>query len=57
MSGRVPDAVPERLQRFLQFLTLPGSRNRAQDAWEALGELKELRRALWGEPRFAELRI
>ena len=57
VSGTVPDAVPDRLQRFLQFLTLPGSRNRAQDAWEALGELKELRRALWGEPRFAELRI
>ncbi|MBI4861561.1 MAG: hypothetical protein HY815_15060 [Candidatus Riflebacteria bacterium] len=52
-----PASVDERLQRFIRFFLLPSPRQRAQDAWEMHGQLRQLRQEIFGPPRFVELVI
>ena len=53
-SGSMPDGVPDRLQRFVRYLTRPSPLQRAQDAWEMFHELDRTRAAIYGEHRFVE---
>lgn len=53
-SGAMPDAVPDRLQRYIKYLTRPSPLQRAQDAWEMFRELERVREAAYGEHRFQE---
>jgi hypothetical protein len=50
----VPEAVPDRLQRFIRYLTRPSPLQRAQDAWEMYRELERVRLAVYGPHRFVE---
>ena len=54
-SGAMPDAVDDRLQRFIRYLTRPSPLQRAQDAWEMFSELERVRAAVYGAHRFVEL--
>ena len=53
-SGTMPGGVPDRLQRFVRYLTRPSPLQRAQDAWEMFHELGRTRAAIYGEHRFVE---
>ena len=53
-SGSMPDAVPDRLQRFIRYLTRTSPLQRAQDAWEMFHELERVRAAVYGPHRFLE---
>jgi len=53
-SGTMPAGVPDRLQRFVRYLTRPSPLQRAQDAWEMFHELGRTRAAIYGEHRFVE---
>ena len=53
-SGELPEAVPDRLQRFIRYLTRPSPLQRAQDAWEMYRELERVRLAVYGPHRFVE---
>lgn len=53
-SGEMPESVPDRLQRFIRYLTRPSALQRAQDAWQMFGELERVRAAVYGAHRFVE---
>lgn len=53
-SGEMPEAVPDRLQRLIRYLTRESALQRAQDAWEMFGELERVRAAVYGVHRFVE---
>lgn len=53
-SGDMPETVPDRLQRFIKYLTRASALQRAQDAWEMFGELERVRAAVFGVHRFVE---
>lgn len=53
-TGAVPEAVPDRLQRFVRYLTRPSPLQRAQDAWEMFAELERVRAAVYGAHSFQE---
>ena len=53
-SGDMPEAVPDRLQRFIRYLTRQSPLQRAQDAWEMFRELERVRAAVYGAHRFVE---
>ncbi len=53
-SGSMPDGVPDRLQRFVRYLTRASPLQRAQDAWAMFHELGRTRAAIYGEHRFIE---
>jgi len=53
-SGDMPDRVPDRLQRFVRYLTRPSPLQRAQDAYEMFHELERTRAAIYGAHRFVE---
>lgn len=56
-TGELPASVPGRLGRILSFMTLPGPRQRAQDAWEIYREVGLAREELYGPHRFVEFRV
>lgn len=53
-SGAMPDAVPDRLRRFVAYLTRPSPLQRPQDAFEMFHELDRTRAAVYGPHRFVE---
>lgn len=53
-SGEMPDAVDDRLQRFVRYLTRPSPLQRAQDAWDMFLELERVRAAIFGPHVFRE---
>ena len=53
-SGDMPEIVPDRLQRFIKYLTRVSAMQRAQDAWEMFRELERVRAAVYGAHRFVE---
>lgn len=56
-TNAMPDTVDERLQRFIGFMVRESPIQRARDAWEMHGILKELRREIWGPDKFVELKM
>ncbi|HEY0138510.1 MAG TPA: hypothetical protein VGB85_30710 [Nannocystis sp.] len=54
-TGAVPDAVPDRLRRFVAYLTRPSPLQRPQDAFEMFHELDRTRAQIYGAHRFVEL--
>ncbi len=56
-TGALPPAIDERLQRFAAFFLRDSPRQRAQDAWEMHGQLRELRTELFGPPRFVAFTV
>jgi hypothetical protein len=53
----LPDAMDERLQRFVRFMVLESQRGRAQDAWELYTSLDRLRAEIWGAHQFVEFEV
>ena len=49
--------IDERLKRFIDFLARESELQRAQDAWEMVMHLKEIRKEVFGEKRFLEFKI
>lgn len=54
-GGSPPEDTPEKLARFLRFMTLPSPLGRAQDAWRAYRQLERIRDELYGPHRFVPL--
>jgi serine/threonine protein kinase len=56
-KGRMPEAVPEPMRRFVGTCLLPGPRMRPGDAWQLQQEFGELLCRLYGPPKFHELKM
>ena len=56
-SGAMPETVPDRVQRFIKYLTRESALQRAQDAWEMFRELERVRAAVYGEHRFVPFEV
>jgi serine/threonine protein kinase len=54
-AGRMPDAVPLPMQRFLGTCLLEGAAMRPNDAWKLIEEFDDLLRRLYGPPQFHPL--
>ena len=52
-----PSALPKALQSFLRGCTLPGKRQRPQDAWALKEEFDDLLQRLYGERKFHPFQI
>ncbi len=53
-NNELPERLPRALRRFILFFLRQSPRQRAQDAWEMYNQLQDLRRELYGAPRFRE---
>ena len=53
----MPVTVCEDVQRFLNFMVMTSRLQRAQDAWELHGMLKNLRRKIWGPDKFLQFKM
>lgn len=54
-QGRMPDALPEPMRRFLRGCLLPSPAMRPNDAWRLQEEFGRLLRRLYGEAKFIPL--
>jgi hypothetical protein len=55
VGGRMPDAIPAALRRFIETCLFAAASMRPGDAWRLLGEFDELLGKLYGPPRFHDL--
>jgi hypothetical protein len=55
LSGRMPDAVPAAMRRFMATCLFPSVAMRPDDAWKLMDEFDELLRKLYGPPMFHSL--
>lgn len=53
----MPDHVPARFRRFVEFMIRPSPYQRPQDAWELFAELRMVREELWGGPHYLALNL
>lgn len=56
-DNTMPDAVDDRIQRFIRFFIKPSPIQRAQDAWEMYHKLDQLRREVYGPHQFIEFKM
>jgi hypothetical protein len=57
VAGRMPEAVPPPMQRFLKTCLLESASMRPDDAWALLEDFDDLLRGLYGPPTFHELTL
>jgi hypothetical protein len=57
VAGRMPEAVPPPLRRFLETCLLESASMRPDDAWALLDDFDGLLHALYGPPAFHELTL
>jgi hypothetical protein len=55
LSGRMPDAVPVSMRRFVETCLFPAVSMRPGDAWKLLEEFDRLLHRLYGPPKFHPL--
>jgi hypothetical protein len=55
VSGRMPDAIPVLMQRFIETCLFPSVSMRPGDAWKLMEELDRLLLKLYGPPKFHPL--
>jgi hypothetical protein len=56
-TGELPEAMDERLARFIKFLVVESPLGRAQDAWALYSRLDRLREELYGPHEFVPLDV
>jgi serine/threonine protein kinase len=56
-SGRMPDAVPSPMRRFVRACLLESAAMRPDDAWALLDDFDDLLRLLYGRPSFHKLTL
>lgn len=57
MTGRMPEAVDDKIQRLLAYCTRESALERPQDAWSLRRQLVNTIENLWGERTFRPLRM
>jgi serine/threonine protein kinase len=57
VKGTLPKSIPARFKRYFEWCTLPGARQRPQQAWKLLEEFDTLLEAEWGKRRFREFHM
>jgi hypothetical protein len=55
VSGRMPESVPSKMQRFFRSCLLEGQKMRPGDAWKLHDEFSEMLQGLYGPPKYHEL--